>query len=174
MTDTTTDPSTAPSVSPGARAALVRLLRVAYPHPRFPDGPYERTADEVVRQLDESLWHRLTLTQGLESLDAAAGGDFTALDDDAALELLRGLADAEFFRFVRGVAVVTLYNDAETWALLGYEGPSFDQGGYLHRGFDDLAWLPNPRVEEYDGPEQLVEVAADDEPATSTDEEAAR
>ena len=27
---------------------LLRLLRVAYPHDRFPDGPYDRTADAVV------------------------------------------------------------------------------------------------------------------------------
>jgi hypothetical protein len=157
------DTPQATSISPEARTALVRLLRVAYPHSRFPDGPYERTADEIISQLDASLWHRLTLTQGLESLDAAAGGDFAALDDAAALTLLRKMADAEFFTFVRGVAVVSLYNDHETWDLLGYEGPSYDTGGYVDRGFDDLNWLPGPRIEEYDGPEQLVEVAPDDE-----------
>jgi hypothetical protein len=155
------------TLSTEARAALVRLLRVAYPHRRFPDGPYERTAEEIISQLDASLWHRLALTQGLQSLDAAAGGSFTELDDDAALALLRSIEDAEFFRFVRGVAVVTLYNDPEVWGLLGYEGASYDQGGYLERGFDDLDWLPNPRIEEYDGPEQLVEVAPDDELSAS-------
>ncbi len=156
-----------PTVSPAARSALVRLLRVAYPHDRFPDGPYERTADDILGQLDASLWHRLVLTQGLETLDAAAGGSFADLDDQAALQLLRSMADAEFFRFVRGVAVVTLYNDHETWDLLGYEGESFSQGGYIDRGFDDLDWLPSPRIEEYDGPERLVEVAPDDELTTS-------
>ena len=45
------------------------------------------------------------------------------------------------------------------------EGASFDQGGYLHRGFDDLDWLPDPRTAEYDGPDTLVVVAAGDEPA---------
>lgn len=161
------DTSASPSISPRARAALVRLLRVAYPHSRFPDGPYERTADEIIGQVDASLWHRLTLTQGLESLDAAAGGDFASLDDSAALALLQQLASAEFFTFVRGVAVVSLYNDHETWDLLGYEGPSYDKGGYVDRGFDDLDWLPGPRIEEYDGPEQLVEVAPDDQLGTS-------
>jgi hypothetical protein len=152
--------------SPEARTNLVRLLRAAYPHTDFPDGPYERTAEEILSQVDASLWHRLALTQGLESLDTMAqrsrGQAFSELDDDEALALLRGIADAEFFKFVRGVAVVTLYNDHEVWDLLGYEGESFSQGGYLHRGFDDLDWLPAPRIEEYDGPEKLVEVAPDD------------
>jgi hypothetical protein len=148
-----------------SRRNLVRLLRAAYPHSRFPDAPYERTADAILAQVDASLWHRLVLTQGLGTLDAKAGGSFADLDDQAALRLLEELEDAEFFRFVRGVAVVTLYDDAEVHELLGYEGPSFEKGGYLHRGFDDLAWLPNPRIEEYDGPERLVEVAPHDEPA---------
>lgn len=159
------------TVSPAARTNLVRLLRAAYPHPRFPDGPYERTADTIIAQVGESLWHRLALVQGLESLDSAAqhsrGKGFADLDDEQALALLRGIQDAEFFTFVRGVTVVTLYNDHEAWDLLGYEGESFSKGGYLHRGFDDLDWLPNPRIEEYDGPEQLVEVAPDDQ-LTST------
>lgn len=157
--------STAPvTISDDTRADLVALLRAAYPHPDFPDGPYERTADAVIAQVGESTWHTISLKAGLDSLDAAAGGDFAALDPEAAETVLRAIADAEFFRFVRGVAVVSLYDDHETWALLGYEGSSFEQGGYLARGFDDLDWLPDPRIEEYDGPEQLVEVAPEDEP----------
>src|ERR1700712_1654880 len=99
-----------PPISPGSRTALVRLLRVAYPHPQFPDGPYERTADEIVNQVAESLWHRLTLTQGLDSLDAAAGGGVAGADDEAALALLRAMEGAECCTFIRGVAVVSLYN----------------------------------------------------------------
>ena len=48
----------------------------------------ERTADEIISQIDASLWHRLALTQGLESLDAAAGGDFAALDDESTVQAL--------------------------------------------------------------------------------------
>ena len=160
------------TLSPAARAALVRLLRAAYPHPDFPDGPYERAAEAVVTATAEDLWHRLSLAEGLRALDALAeerghGPTFVGLDDEPALALLRELEDAEFFRFIRGVVVVALYDDAEVHELLGYEGPSFDKGGYLHRGFDDLDWLPDPRVEEYDGPEQLVEVAADDRPSST-------
>ncbi|SDS12199.1 hypothetical protein SAMN04488570_1179 [Nocardioides scoriae] len=163
--------STRAAFTPEARANLVRLLRAAYPHPSFPDGPYERTADTIIDQVDESLWHHLALVNGLESLDVAAqrsrGTRFVDLDDEQALALLRGIEDAEFFAFVRGVTVVTLYNDHEVWDLLGYEGESFSQGGYLHRGFDDLDWLPTPRIEEYDGPERLVEVAPDDQLSTT-------
>lgn len=152
------------TVSEDTRKDLVRLLRAAYPHPDIPDGPYERTADEVIEQVGESLWHRMVLAEGLKSLDEAADGDFSELSDEDAEKLLREIEDAEFFVFIRGVAVVTLYNDHEVWEALGYEGESFSQGGYVDRGFDDLDWLPDPRIEEYDGPEQLVEVADADQP----------
>ena len=52
---------------------------------------------------------------------------------------------------MRGSAVVALYNDQETWETLGYEGASFDQGGYVNRGFNDLDWLPDPRITEFGG-----------------------
>jgi hypothetical protein len=162
------DPTTL-AVDPDGRRNLVRLLRAAYPHPRFPDGPYERTADAIIGQAEDDLWQRLALTEGLATLDARAAvlaqKSFVDLDDDTALSLLRKIEDAEFFKAIRAVAVVTLYDDAEVHRLLGYEGPSFEQGGYLRRGFDDLDWLPTPRIEEYDGPERLIEVAPDDEPA---------
>lgn len=164
-------PPEADPLSPAARTDLVRLLRAAYPHAELPDAPYERTADHILGQLDASLWHRIALTSGLESLDARAqqshGQAFADLSDGDALALLREIEDAEFFTFVRGVTVVTLYNDPEVWEVLGYEGESFSKGGYLHRGFDDLDWLPSPRIEEYDGPDTLVEVAPDDELTTT-------
>ena len=34
-----------------------------------------------------------------------------------------------------------LYNQPELWTKFGYEGPSSAQGGYLHRGFNDIDWL---------------------------------
>jgi hypothetical protein len=74
-----------------------------------------------------------------------------------ALEHLRTIERTEFFSFVRGNTVLTLYNLPEVWAALGYEGASVEKGGYLTRGFDDLDWLPEPRVEEYSGELSRVE-----------------
>ena len=38
--------------------------------------------------------------------------------------------------------VVSLYNQTEIWPKFGYEGSSAEHGGYLHRGFNDIDWLP--------------------------------
>jgi hypothetical protein len=132
-----------------ARRTLVRVLRVAFPHPRVPDGPYERTAETIIDQAEQSPWSLAILTQGLRSLHSVASGRFLDLDDAPALAVLRRIETTDFFAFVRRLAVLRLYDDHELWDVLGYQGTSFDKGGYLHRGFNDLDWLPEPRITEY-------------------------
>jgi hypothetical protein len=149
------------TVTDAARPVLVRVLRVAFPHDKLPDGPYERTADTVIEAANASTWARLTLLQGIGTLDSVSGGAFGDLDDADALKVLRHVEATEFFGFIRRTAVVALYDDAEAWSALGYEGPSYDKGGYIDRGFNDLDWLPEPRIEEYSGPRQLLEVSTD-------------
>ena len=57
--------------------------------------------------------------------------------------------ESSFFSSVHGTGLVALYNNHDVWELLGYEGPSYDKGGYIDRGFNDLDWLPEPRIEEH-------------------------
>jgi hypothetical protein len=42
---------------------------------------------------------------------------------------------------VRGNLVTGIYNNKEVWPLFGYEGESASKGGYINRGFNDVAWL---------------------------------
>jgi hypothetical protein len=55
--------------------------------------------------------------------------------------ILRSIEQDGFFQTMRGGLVVSLYNQPAVWSLLGYEGSSFEKGGYLDRGFDDVNWL---------------------------------
>ncbi len=144
-----------------ARAVLAHAVRVAFPHERFPDGPYERTADKIVEAADASTWLRLLLVQGLASLQTLSGGTFLDMDARDATSILKHVEGTEFFGLLRRTAVLHLYDDPDAWDCLGYEGPSFDKGGYVDRGFDDLDWLPTPRTEEYSGGEDFVEIAPD-------------
>jgi hypothetical protein len=136
-----------PATDASTERALTRLVQVMFPHASFPAGPYERAAQAIVSAADDDLRLKAQLVQGLVDLEVAAGGSFADLDDTAALELLSGFSEAAFFQAVRAQVITTLYDDHEVWQLLGYEGPSFDQGGYLHRGFNDLDWLPEPRID---------------------------
>ncbi len=144
--DTAGSDSAGAALSAEQAATLVRLLRVAYPHPSFPDGPYQRTAKKVQDADSDHL-----VAAGLAELDDIAGGDFAALSDAEATAAVERIADSAFFKLVHSTTVVALYDDREVWSILGYEGPSYDKGGYVNRGFDDLDWLPAARITEYSG-----------------------
>ncbi|ODU01963.1 MAG: hypothetical protein ABS81_19115 [Pseudonocardia sp. SCN 72-86] len=131
------------------RTTLVDLLRAAFPHDRFPVGPYRRTASAVVDAAAANPRLHALLLQGLDDLDTQREVGFSTLDAETAQLVLRGIADTPFFLAVLDVAVVALYDDHEVWEILGYEGPSYDKGGYIDRGFDDLDWLPDPRIESW-------------------------
>ncbi|WP_339114874.1 hypothetical protein [Thioclava sp. GXIMD2076] len=133
-----------------SRIILMRMLRVMFPHPSFSDAPYERCAKALIDDARQTPGQKISFAAALDNL---ADEGFADLGDDAALTYLRGIEKTGFFQLVRAKAVVTLYDDEEVWQALGYEGASFDQGGYIHRGFNDLDWLPEPRIEEYDGQE---------------------
>lgn len=141
-----------------ARQVLIRMLQAAYPHANVPRGPYERTADKLIADAAGNAFNRPTLEQGLADLDALADGDFVGLSLADGYTILKRIESTAFFGYVRRFATVNLYDDPETWAALGYEGSSFDKGGYVGRGFNDLDWLPEPRITEYDGPVTFVPI----------------
>ncbi len=135
----------------GSRKMLARMIRVMFPHPTIPDDPYIRAAEAVLTLACEKPGRQVAFAAAIQDL---MNIDFESLDDAAALAHLKGMAETDFFTQVQGKALLAFYDDPDVWAHLGYEGPSFDKGGYIHRGFNDLDWLPDPRIEEYEGDEE--------------------
>jgi hypothetical protein len=124
--------------------ALVSMTRAMYPHDRLPDVHYER----VVAALDEKAVAdarmRILLTEGVGWLATTTGrypSEFGSLPEDEKVAALTRLEDTPFFKAVAAEVVVNLYSQHDAWPYFGYEGPSNDKGGYLHRGFDDIDWL---------------------------------
>ena len=127
-------------------ATLTAAARTMYPHDALPDEVYARVADKLVEAADGSSETARVIEEGVAVLDD--GRVFAELSADLQLEVLKGLEGTDFFELVRSTALVEVYTDDRTWQLVGYEGPSFDKGGYIDRGFNDLDWLPDPE----DGP----------------------
>jgi hypothetical protein len=125
---------------------LIKMVRTLYPHDRFPEGPYVRTTEDVIKKANSSPEKAIMLQKGIDQLKTA---NFAKLDFKKSTKYLNNMGRTEFFEHVRGTSTVTLYNDKEVWELLGYEGYSSDKGGYINRGFNDLDWLPEPRITEH-------------------------
>jgi hypothetical protein len=130
-------PETA-ALSGQAAATVTAVARAMYPHDALPDEVYARVSEK--------------LAEATESADLIADGvaklaDFTDKSPIEQTQALREIEGSEFFELVRSTAIVEIYSDPRTWAAFGYEGPSFDKGGYIDRGFNDLDWLPDPEAE---------------------------
>jgi hypothetical protein len=110
----------------------------------LPDDVYARVGEKLAEMAREDPGIARTIEDGVSALNG--GRPFAGLSAEEQLEALKGIEGSDFFELVRSTAVVEVYSDQRTWQLVGYEGPSFDKGGYIDRGFNDLDWLPDPEA----------------------------
>ena len=126
---------------PGLVEQLVYIYRTMFPHSAVPDEFYEH----VVRKLDDkaALDQDLSglLSDGVEALNSQTGSAWTGLSEEARLQALQRVEQTPFFQRLRSDFVLYFYSNPAIWPRFGYEGPSNDQGGYLHRGFNDIDWI---------------------------------
>ncbi len=129
------------SLEPATMATLVQMARDIYPHDRIPDAHYV-----VAVKGYDTPEQAPVVEEGIAALDAAArdmghAGYLGALWETERVAILRSLEETPFFQTIRAGLVTGLYNQKEVWPLFGYQGESFAEGGYIDRGFNDIAWL---------------------------------
>jgi hypothetical protein len=122
-------------------ATLLQMARDIYPHDRVGDEYYA-----VAVKGYDSEDSKAMVAEGIASVDAAAQAaghaDYVSIGwEEDRVKILQAMEDTGFFQTVRGGLVTGLYNQKALWPIFGYEGESFSQGGYIDRGFDDIAWL---------------------------------
>jgi hypothetical protein len=125
---------------------LVSIYRNMFPHSAVPDEFYEH----VVRKLRDQAVHDQDLfgllSNGVEALSRQAGCAWAGLSEAARLQALQRVEQTPFFQRIRSDFVLYFYSNPAIWPLFGYEGPSNDRGGYLHRGFNDIDWIKKDEV----------------------------
>ena len=135
------------ALSPHAMATLALMARDIYPHDQFGDNLYMAAVQPWDEKAGTDPAFKTMLETGVARLDADAHDRFgstylsTAWEQDR-VRLLQGVEITPFFKKCRSDLVVSLYNQPAVWTKLGYEGSSAEHGGYIHRGFDDVDWLP--------------------------------
>jgi hypothetical protein len=124
-------------------AVLLALTRRIYPHPSLDDAVYALVVKDLDKKAAADKSVQALLADGVQKLDAQAHGDWTKLPTAKQDSDVAALAGSPFFEQVRSTAVVSLYSNPLAYAHFGYGGSAGD-GGYLHKGFNDLTWLPEP------------------------------
>ena len=124
--------------------ALMKMGRVLYPHAKLPDAVYALLAKDLDAGATSDPAAAKLMKDGIASLDKLAGGSFAAASGSKQLAVVKSLEATPFFAAVRGKCVTSLYDNDMAFAAFGYPGSSWEKGGYITRGFQDLKWLPSP------------------------------
>ena len=117
---------------------LVRMARLLLPHDGIADDVYADVLNAalVAAADDKSLTEVETL------LNAQEADDFMNVNEEAQLSAMRAVENEASFAAVLGVVKAGMYSNPAVWKVINYEGPSYQDGGYLHRGAGDIDWLP--------------------------------
>jgi hypothetical protein len=135
------------SLKPKTALTLVRVARDIYPHDAVPDRFYLTAIGSLDAKAKADPAVRTLLETGIAQLESQAVAkhrrSYADLEEADRVALLQAHAETPFFTTIRSDLVVSLYNQPDLWVLFGYEGSSFEHGGYIHRGFNDIDWLTN-------------------------------
>lgn len=149
----------ATAISDDQKATLLRMAKDIYPHDGFlDDKPYQDVVNGIVDGANKGGADGDLVTGGLADLEDRAkkihGSNYLGIKSAAAREaLLRTIETTDFFQKVRGGLLFGIYNNQALWPKFGYQGSSWEQGGYIDRGFSDATWLPQ-------GPDLAARTAA--------------
>ena len=127
--------------------ALMAMGRVLYPHQKLPDAVYALLAKDLDGKAAGDPEAATQLRDGIAWLNKSAGGSFAKISATKKEDIVRGMEGTAFFNTVRGQCVTSLYDNDMAFAVFGYPGSSWEKGGYITRGFQDLKWLPAPSRE---------------------------
>jgi hypothetical protein len=126
---------------------LMAMGRVLYPHKKLPDAVYALLVKDLDAKAVASPDAATQLHDGIALLDKTAGGSFVKAAPARRLQVVKALEGTPFFATVRGQCVTSLYDNDMAFAVFGYPGSSWEKGGYITRGFQDLKWLPAPSAQ---------------------------
>ncbi len=128
--------------------ALLKMTRTLFPHQKLSDAVYALVVKDLDAGAASDAKNATMLKDGIVALNRAAGGNFANAPYEKRLDIIKGMEGNPFFGAVRGKCVTSLYDNDMSYVAFGYPGSSWDKGGYITRGFQDLKWLPEPTAEE--------------------------
>jgi hypothetical protein len=137
----------ATALQPATMKTLVKVARDIYPHDMLVDSYYVTAIKPWDGKAAKDAAVKTMIEDGVKRLDQDAQDKHKCSYAQVAWEadrvaLLLGIEQTAFFKALRSDLVVSLYNQEAVWPKFGYEGSSAEHGGYIHRGFNDIDWLP--------------------------------
>ena len=125
-----------------AGTSLVGFARRLYPHDGLDDAVYAGILEAALGASAADSGFSASLDAAERALNARRGADFVELDASEQIAVMQEVEETDFFAAIRTEVRTRLYNHPAFWELIGYEGSSWERGGYLNRGAGEIDWLP--------------------------------
>jgi hypothetical protein len=132
------------TLNPHEASTLLAMARRIFPHRGIDDSCYLKVVEVLDANSKSDPAVAKMLTEGVVALDGSGGTKFADLKENEQIAALEAAQTTPFFQKVRGTELESLYSNPGMWKAFGYQGPAYAYGGYIHRGFNDLNWLPDP------------------------------
>lgn len=127
------------ALSQHEKETLVQVARTLFPHKSLSNDVYVNVVNNLVNKKDASLLR--LLKSGVKSLDIGSI-EWLTRNEIEQISTLKKLEQGKFFQLMHKTTIETLYRDPRVWQYIGYQGSAIEHGGYVHRGFNDIDWLP--------------------------------
>jgi hypothetical protein len=138
-----TEPTKLTALNQQEGETLLKMARQIFPHDQLNDSYYWKVVEDLDHEAATTPATAKLLRDGVADLNQGQT-KFVALSPDEQIAALKKIDTSPFFQKVQSTEIVSLYNNHDVWKQFGYPGASYPYGGYIHRGFNDLKWLPNP------------------------------
>jgi hypothetical protein len=119
---------------------LLIMAKDIYPHEIVENKYYQKIVDDLAKQ------EKKLIGEGVAMLDQLSveklGQPFINVGyEPDRVRILRSIEDNPFFIKVRTALMFGIYDNEELFHLFGYQGSSWEKGGYINRGLNELDWL---------------------------------
>jgi hypothetical protein len=119
---------------------MMAMTRQLFPHDKLGDEYYWVVVESIDHDMAGSPALAARIRDGLAELNHVAGGTFAAVDADKQVDVMKNLESTPFFSDMFSKTQFYFYNNKAVWPKFGYEGSSWENGGYINRGFNDVTW----------------------------------
>lgn len=125
---------------------LLRMARDVYPHDTLEDKYYRQVMVPLAKQAetDPKLMDQLTI--GIEALNQESKARYSTTyinvqTEEERVAVLKAIEASAFFQKIKGDLMMGIYNNPEIWKKFGFGGSSWQHGGYINRGYDEIDWI---------------------------------
>ena len=121
---------------------MVRMARLLYPHDALSDDVYAEILDDALAATAADDSFAMLLDDVGAALESQTSTEFVTADPAVQIAAMQAIEGDAAFTTIQAAIRAGVYQHPACWKAIGYGGPSFQDGGYLHRGAGKIDWLP--------------------------------